>query len=311
MPISSSVSYTDVSKRETKSHGSVLFPAACYSVDFPDVSISWHWHSELELIVVEKGQIMLHVGARQFLLYEGAGAFVNADILHTASAADEKHGTMIHSIVFHPRLIGGIEDSIYWEKYLYPLINNVEYSVQLLSENIDWQKDILDKIRRAWTAIAEDKHGYEFEVRNELSEVLLQLGDHQQQEIIKLPQKVLRNEQRMKQMLKYIQDHYFETILLEDIAEAATVSKSECLRCFREIHGITPLRYVNQYRLLVAAQNLVETDRQISEIGDGCGFTEMGYFAAQFKKKYGVTPTEYRNRAKGKLIPERVKLIVL
>jgi AraC-like DNA-binding protein/quercetin dioxygenase-like cupin family protein len=298
MSISSSLSYTDVTKRETKSHGAVTFPVACYAVDFPEVSVSWHWHSELELIRVEKGRLRLHVGARQFVLNEGEGAFINADILHTAGAADEKQGALIHSIVFHPRLIGGIEDSIYWEKFLHPLINHVEYSVQLLSRTIDWQKDILNRIEHAWIAIAEELHGYEFLVRNELSEILLQLGDHQQLEMISLPQKVRRNEQRMKQMLKYIQDHYFELILLEDIAESATVSKSECLRCFREIHGTTPLRYVNQYRLLVAAQNLAETDWQISEIGYGCGFTEMGYFAAQFKKKYGVTPTEYRNRAK-------------
>ncbi len=300
MSISSSISYTNVAKRETKSHGSVSFPAACYSVDFPDVSVSWHWHSELELVMVKKGRIRLYVGSRKFLLNEGDGAFLNADILHTAQAVDVKQGALIHSIVFHPRLIGGIEDSIYWEKYLHPLINNVEYSVQLLFRNTDWQKNILDRIQRAWIAIAEDKHGYEFEVRNELSEILLQLGDHQQHKVISLPQKVRRNEQRMKQMLKYIQDHYFETIHLEDIAESATVSKSECLRCFRDILGITPLRYVNQYRLLVAAQNLAETDSQISEIADGCGFTEMGYFAAQFKKKYGMTPTGYRNRSKGK-----------
>jgi len=300
MPVSSSISYIDVTKRETKAHGSVFFPAACYSVDFSDVSVPWHWHSELELIMVEKGRSKLYVGARQFLLEEGDGAFVNADILHTASAANEKQGALIHSIVFHPRLIGGIEDSIYWEKYLHPLINNVEFSVQLLSRNTDWQKDILDRIRRAWIEIAADKHGYEFRVRNELSEILLQLSDYQQKEFITIPQRIHRNEQRMKQMLKYIQDHYFEAILLEDIAEAAAVSKSECLRCFREIVGITPLRYVNQYRLLVAAQNLAEKDCQISEIGDGCGFTEMGYFAAQFKKKYGMTPTEYRNREKEK-----------
>lgn len=300
MPISSSISYTDVTKRETKAHGSVFFPAACYSVDFPEEPISWHWHSELELIKVEKGRIKLCVGARQYLLKEGDGAFVNADILHTARTDDKNQGALIHSIVYHPRLIGGMEDSIYWMKYLHPLINNVEYSVQLLSRNTDWQKDILDRIQRAWLEIAEDKHGYEFRVRNELSEILLQLGDHQQQEIISIPKRVHRNEQRMKKMLKYIQDHYFETILLEDIAESVTISKSECLRCFREVLGITPLRYVNQYRLLVAAQNLAETDWQITEIGDGCGFSEMGYFAAQFKKKYGVTPTEYRNRAKRK-----------
>lgn len=300
MPISSSASYTDTTKRETKSHGSVFFPAACYKVDFPDVLISWHWHCELELIMVEKGRINLYVGTMQFLLKEGSGAFVNADMLHMVKAVDEKQGALIHSIVFHPRLIGGIENSIYWEKYLNPLINNNGYSVQLFTEDINWQREVLDRIQRAWIEIAVDKHGYEFRVRNELSEIMLQLYDHLQHEIISIPQKARRNEQRIKQMLNYIQEHYYETILLEDIAEAAAISKSECLRCFRDILGTTPLQYVNQYRLLVAAQNLAETDWQISEIGDGCGFGEMGYFSAQFKKKYGMTPTEYRNRAKSR-----------
>ncbi len=306
MSISSSFSYTDTTKRETKPHGSVFFPAACYSVDIPDVSISWHWHSELELILVEKGRIKLYAGSRQLMLKEGDGAFVNADIMHTVEIADETQGALIHSIVFHPRLVGGTENCVYWEKYLNPLINNERYAVQLLSCNNDWQKGILDRIRRAWLEIAAEKHGYEFRVRNELSEILLELGGHQRQETISITQKVRRNEHRMKQMLNYIQDHYFELILLENIAEAATISKSECLRCFREILDMTPLRYVNQYRLLIAAQNLSETDWQVSEIGDSCGFREMGYFAAQFKKKYGVTPTEYRNKAKGTSVkPEK------
>lgn len=301
MSISSNYSYTDISKRETKAHGSISFPAACYFVDFPKVYVSWHWHSELELILVEYGRVRLHVGARQYILDEGMGAFVNADILHTVKITDEKQNALIHSIVFHPRLIGGTEKSIYWEKYLHPLINNALYPVQILSNNIDWQKDIFKRTRLAWTLIAEDEHGFEIRARSELSEILLQLVDHQQQELIFQSTKIQKNEQRMKQMLKYIQEHYLETILLEDIADAASVSKSECLRCFREIHGITPLRYVNQYRLLIAAQNLVETNWQISEIGYGCGFTEMGYFAAQFKKKYGFTPTEYRNQAKNEV----------
>lgn len=294
MSISCSAIYTNIEKKETKPHGSVSFPAACYCLNCPDKSIVWHWHSELEFLWVKKGQIRLFAGSRQFFLDEGDGAFINADILHTVSTADGVSHASIHSIVFHPRLIGGRDDSIYWERYLYPLIHNTSYTVQLFSDSISWQKHILRRLQCAWDEIAEDRHGYEFHVRNELSEILLCLSDHQPKKVLALPQKVLRKEQRMKQMLKYIQAHYPEHIFLEDIAKAASISKSECLRCFQEILGTTPLRYVNEYRLVAAAQKLADTDWQICEIGNECGFTEMGYFTAQFKKKYGLTPTKYR-----------------
>lgn len=296
MPISSNSSYTDITKRETKSHGSVFFPAACYAVGLPDDCISWHWHSELELILVKEGQITLSVGSRQFQLTKGSGAFVNADTLHTVSTADADKGALVYSIVFHPRLIGGAEDSIFWHKYLRPLLQNKDYSLQRLNPSTDWHSLILSKLEYAWKEIAEDAHGYEFRVRNELSEIILLLDQHQQHEHMAFQNKDMKTEQRIKQMLKYIEDHYFETITLADIAESASISKSESLRCFRQVLDTTPLRYVNQYRLIVAAQNLVETDWQVSEIGYGCGFREMGYFSAQFKKKYGMTPSEYRKK---------------
>lgn len=294
MPISSSVSYTDVAKRETKSHGSIFFPAACYNAHFPSDFIPWHWHKELELIYIHKGHIILSADSKDYLLSEGMGAFVNSDTLHTTRAQDSSQQSVVHAIVFHPRLIGGAEDSIYWQKYLLPLMQNMDFTVQTLSEKTDWQHDILSKIQMAWKDLAEDSHGYEFRVRSTLSEILLSLGDHQKQTAINLPERVKKNSQRMKQMLNFIQEHYYEAIVLDNIAASASISKSECLRCFRQVLDTTPLRYVNQYRLMVAARNLIETDWQISEIGYSCGFKEMGYFSAQFKKKYAMTPSEYR-----------------
>ncbi len=296
MPISSSISYTDIAKRETKSHGSIFFPAACYSADFPSVFIPWHWHRELELIYIHKGHIILSAGSMEFSLTEGMGAFVNSDTLHTTRAKDHSEQSVVHAIVFHPRLIGGAEDSVYWQKYLLPLMQNMDFSVQILSRTIDWQNSVLSKIESAWQEIAQDTHGYEFRVRSTLSEILLMLGDHQNKHALTLPERVKKNDMRMKQMLSYIHEHYFETITLEDISTSASISKSECLRCFRQVLDTTPLRYVNQYRLMVAARNLIETDWQISEIGYSCGFKEMGYFSAQFKKKYEMTPSEYRKK---------------
>lgn len=294
MSVSSSESYTDITGRETKAHGRAGFPAACYCLEYPGANVGVHWHSELELILIEEGQVRLYAASERYVLTEGMGAFVNANILHTTEPDDRKRKVKLHSIVFSPRMVGGSDDSVCWTKYLLPLINDASCPIRIFTDDNGWQKETLLRIRKAWEAIAADSHGYEFVVRNELSLIILALCDHQSHSVRPISGRVLRNEARMKLMLNYIGEHFSENILLEDIAKAASISKSECIRCFKDILDITPMQYTARYRLQTAAGHLLCTDWQISEIGYRCGFTDMGYFAAQFKRRYGMTPSVYR-----------------
>ena len=58
--------------------------------------------------------------------------------------------------------------------------------------------------------------------------------------------------------------------------------------------GMTFTNYVNDIRLNLAAASLKETDQSVSEIGASVGLTDTPYFCRIFKKKFGMTPTEYR-----------------
>ena len=98
----------------------------------------------------------------------------------------------------------------------------------------------------------------------------------------------------MKLMMQYISEHFSEEITIADLAECAMISESECLRCFHNTIGTTPIQYVKQFRIHKAAALLGSTDLKVVDIGSLCGFQEMSYFAKSFKKVYGCTPTEYR-----------------
>ena len=58
--------------------------------------------------------------------------------------------------------------------------------------------------------------------------------------------------------------------------------------------GQTFTNYVNKIRLNLAAASLKETDQSVSEIGASVGLTDTPYFCRIFKKKFYMTPTEYR-----------------
>lgn len=96
-------------------------------------------------------------------------------------------------------------------------------------------------------------------------------------------------------MLQYISENLAEELRVDDIAENAMISKSECTRCFHENLGIAPIQYIKQLRIDTAASQLRLTDRAVSEIACECGFQDMSYFAKTFKNIKGVTPSEYRD----------------
>ena len=99
--------------RELVQHGSALFPIACYAEDLSSYSVAWHWHEEFEYVLCMKGPLHVDVNKTRLTLQTGQGVFINSGVLHAVEQAPE--GTaLLHSGVFHPRLVGGM-DTIFWQ----------------------------------------------------------------------------------------------------------------------------------------------------------------------------------------------------
>ena len=107
-------------------------------------------------------------------------------------------------------------------------------------------------------------------------------------------EKVLRDSERIKQMLRYIQQNYAEALTLADIARSAMIGESECLRCFKGTIGMAPIQYVKRFRVQKAAELLSSTDERIADIGAQCGFQDSSYFTRSFREIKGMSPVEYR-----------------
>ena len=284
---------TDEHQREVKEHGSFAFPAACYSNDKNTIPVPWHWHDEIEVIVIRKGSALVRFSSAEYEVKEGNGCFINAGVLHaveeTSDASMEER-----CMVFHPRLIGGSIDSVFWQKYVLPVVSDRSFPGMFLDKSVSWQQEMISHISAAWEACAEEKGAFEITARNELSACIGILRQQQPMGKKTLSEKELRQNERMKTMMKFIQRHYDETIAIRQIAKSASVSESECMRCFRQAIGITPITYLKNYRLQCAAELLKSTDLPVADIGGRCGFQEMSYFSRSFRQIYGCTPSQYR-----------------
>lgn len=284
---------TDGQKKELKEHGTVAFPVACYACDTQTVNVPWHWHDELEAVIVEKGSAIIEFASAKRVVPTGSGCFINAGVLHSLKKTKDTE-IMEHSIVFHPLFIGGSRDSIFWQKYILSFISDFSFPGIFLEPSVPWQQDMLSLIRTAWNACSAEVQNYEIITRNVLSECIGILCSRQPKSRQSLSQKTFRQNERMKTMLQFIQQNFREIVTVGQIASSASVSESECMRCFRQTIGMSPIAYLKSYRLQCAAELLRTTDDSVSMIGEQCGFGEMSYFSRAFRGVYGDTPSQYR-----------------
>lgn len=286
---------TDPQGRELVEHGTALFPVACYHDSISEAEVPWHWHDDLEILMVETGVARVSANGTDHIVKQGEGFFINAGVLH--GVWSEGVGPCyLQSVVFHPRLVGGSLDSILWQKYLEPLLSDPCRPCVHFTGAQGWEEAAIKAIQDAWQSCVSEMEGFEFEVRERLSRLIFLLTRNCPAAERKPSEKALRDGARIKAMLQYIQEHYGGELTLAKIAESAAVSENECLRCFRSMIGSTPIQYVKQVRTQRAAELLVSTSRRISDIGAECGFQEMSYFAKIFRELKGCTPGEFRHK---------------
>lgn len=94
---------------------------------------------------------------------------------------------------------------------------------------------------------------------------------------------------------QYIREHATKPLTLDEVAGYCYLSKSHFCKMFKAEMGSTFKAYLNQIRIELAKEYLETTTMKNYEIAEAIGFEDPSYFNELFKKKYGMTPTEYRN----------------
>ena len=108
------------------------------------------------------------------------------------------------------------------------------------------------------------------------------------------PADIRTTDQQILQAARFICRYYMEPLTSTDVARAVGFSPNYLSRKFRAVTGIGLHEYIVFVRLQHAAQELVSTNDSITTIALRCGFSDSNYFKDSFKKKFGVTPRNYR-----------------
>ena len=277
---------------EIKPHGSSAYPFQYYYDNlelFDFHCIEWHWHREFEFLYVESGQVLCGIGEKQIILSEGDAIFINSKILHRFYASS---GGAIPNFVCMPEFIAP-ENSLVYKKYILPIISsNMSFQCFQIAE--PWQARII-QIMIKIMGTQENEKIREFSTLALLQDLWLifyenvKLSDKEKMQTVdEAAQK------RVQLMMQYIHENYNHEMSLDEIASHIGISKSTALNLFQRFLHITPVSYLIGYRLQAASWLLKNTNKKVKTIAYESGFRNVDYFCRLFKKRYHLTPSEYR-----------------
>lgn len=276
-------------------HGEKLFPFAAYEFTpvFPPELFSAHWHSDYEIIYMQKGAVTFGINGISYPLSAHQALMVNPYQIHYSVTANTPDFCFT-SIVFGDSLVFPSTESRIYTRYIHPSAKEYIRFFPLLTPESDSGADSLENISRICLLDKSRPLCYEMEIQILLLSVFCNL----------LRSKAYDMEIRedfhtlsyVQELLYLLRNHFAEDIKLEMLTANMNISYEHLCRSFKKVVGKSPKKFLNDLRLQHAVYLMRTSEHQtIAEIAEACGFTDMSYFAKCFRQKTGRTPSEYRN----------------
>ena len=281
---------------------SAPFPYLTYPCSIPHdfTQVPIHWHDELELVYIKKGAGLVSVDFSVLNVSSGDIVFICPGQLH--SICQLQQNTMEYeNIIFPLSLLCARQADSAWETYLAPIDLRRRQLPSCLHPDMPCYPaisaciDQIDQIRQTFP------DGYELFIKGKLFELFFLLHHHNLVITPVSPDPDRRHSrekalEKSRQILKYVEQHYQDSLTIEKLASAVGFSQSHFMKFFKNTFGTSFTAYLNEYRLTMASRLLLASEDSILAVAAECGFENLSYFNRRFKERFGMTPSEFRRQ---------------
>lgn len=258
-----------------------------------------HWHDFLEINFVLRGEMTVVRNNRSFHVGEGELMVLNRDDVHSISSTSEKllyvqlHLEMEQFNQYIPEI---------WTVLFYcspenndPISRNLKAEIKSHIANI---VQLMDE--RTFNIDAEKKINYYcIDILSSLKLGFASLAEHDG--------KKMSDEQkgRLWKIIDYIYDNHNRKLTLHEVAQQVFVSDDYASKILKRGTGYGFEEFLGLVRSELSIQELLNTDKGITDISYDVGFSALKYYNAAFARNYGCSPAEYRNNNKDNFSLER------
>lgn len=252
-------------------------------------NINYHWHNDLELILVLEGSIEISVEDKNYKLLKGELLLINSCSVHRIYKTDVQNTLLIFQF-----------DASLCSK-LYPDITKLYFKFDLYLQNEEGE--YLAHIVRSYVAkiirvIKERSETYILETYSLLyGMITYMLKNYKLKKLSGT--NILYNQENLNRLIRiltYVNENYCEKINIGQLANKEHLSTTYFSHFVKDMIGVSLQTYITQLRIEKARKMLIFTDENISNISEKCGFSELKIFSQQFKRYYTLTPSKFREK---------------
>jgi len=259
---------------------------------FNEFTAPYHYHPEYELTLIVRGRGNRYVGTHMELYADGDLVLLGPNLPHCwKNEPVQQEEPPVASVViqFAPDFLG--------QNFLgKPELTTISHLLQQSAQGIRFSGNTAIHIGDQMQELAKENDSFKRLIG--LLEILQQLAFSKEQHLLDQQGNSTRpsgtKAARINTVLGYIIDNYKNEIILDQAAARVNMTTNAFCKYYKKTTGKTFIETVTDYRINYAIQQLLYSDKPISDICFDNGFGDLSHFYKVFKRKMKLSPLKYR-----------------
>lgn len=241
-----------------------------------------HWHESLELLFCLSGEVEVIFTGQTYRLQAKEFIVINSNHVHSTRSPVLSECLVIQ---FPLAYLQRVTEDHYLKQFLFKTTPDQQ------------TKELLACLMYIYQNFSANELVNHLEVKAKIYELLALLcksNTFSSTNIYEI--KSFKHLEKMEKVNQYIQEHYTEHLMIEEVAKMFNYNPSYFSRFYKKFMGITFTEYLNSVRLDAAYKEMRDTDKTILEIGLDNGFATNKTFYNVFRNKFGLSPQRFRKQ---------------
>ncbi len=268
------------------------FSYSRFSDETPEGFAQWHYHPELELVYIEKGNGKRHIGNHVSYYNKGDLILIGPNLPHYGFAHRLTKNNIEMVVQFREDFLGA---DFFKSRELQKIAQMIDRSKQGLVFYGKTKRDV-------GRMLSEMDIMNVFDRLLRILKILDTLAESDEYKMLNASKFTIAvkqsDNQRIKIVYDYVRENFQSDVKLEEIAELTNMTVPSFCRYFKKQTKKTFTQFVNEFKVIHACKLLSETNRTIADICFECGFNNFSHFNKQFRIVTGKSPSSYRSEFK-------------
>ena len=254
----------------------------------------YHFHEEYELTCVINGSGKRYVGSHMEDFASGDLVLLGPNLPHCWKLESNEQTLRTASAVviqFNDAFLG----EEFFNKFELQLIKKL---FQKAGCGVSFYGETVKEINQMLLGLVEEKSN--FRILIGLLEILHRLASSEEYNLLDqhriIAERSVTERERINPVFAYLVENFRKHVSLDKAASIANMTPNAFCKYFKKVTRKTFMETIIEYRLNYAIQQLVQTDKPISEISYESGFGDVSHFYKMFKAKMNLSPLNYRKR---------------